>query len=63
LEIVNEKFNLKLEAVDVDTLAGVMLERLGRLLQVGDRVELDGMVAEVIEIEGARATRVRVTGS
>ncbi|MCP4406664.1 MAG: HlyC/CorC family transporter [Gammaproteobacteria bacterium] len=61
LELVNQWFNLKLEAVDVDTLAGIMLERVDRLLRVGDKVELDGVVAEVIEVVGTRVVQVRVT--
>ena len=59
--MVNKKFGLDLDAADVDTLAGIMLERVGRVLQVGDRVDFDGTVAEVIEVEGTRAKRIRVT--
>ena len=61
LDVVNEKFGLELDAVDVDTMAGIMLERVGRVLEVGDRVDFDGIVAEVIDVEGARAKRIRVT--
>ena len=61
LDVVNKKFGLELDAVDVDTMAGIMVERIGRVLEVGDRVDLDGTLAEVIEVEGARATRIRVT--
>ncbi|MEN8132293.1 MAG: transporter associated domain-containing protein, partial [Pseudomonadota bacterium] len=45
----------------VDTLAGIMLERVDRLLIVGDKVKLNGVVAEVIKIEGTRVIQVRVT--
>ncbi len=61
LDVINAKFGLDLDAVDVDTLAGIMLERVGRVLKVGDRVEFDGTQAEVIEVDGARAKRIRVT--
>ena len=61
LDMVNRKFRLELDAADVDSLAGIMLERVGRVLQVGDRVDFGGAVAEVIEVEGTRATQVRVT--
>lgn len=60
LDVVNKKFSMQLDAVDVDTMAGLMLERVGRVLEVGDRVDLDGLSAEVIEVEGTRATRIRV---
>lgn len=61
LEVVNTKFNSKLHAVDVDTMAGIMLERIGRVLEVGDQVEFEMVVAEVIEVDGARATLIRVS--
>ena len=61
LELVNEQLGLHLEADDVDTFAGALLERVGRVLQKGDIVELPGARAEVIEVEGARAKRIRVT--
>jgi CBS domain containing-hemolysin-like protein len=61
LELVNEQLGLNLEAEDVDTFAGALLEQVGRLLQKGDCIELPGARAEVIEVEGARAKRIRVT--
>lgn len=68
LELINKKFELDLTATDVDTLAGVMLERIGRVLQVGDQVEFDSesakfysALAEVIEVDGVRAKLIRIT--
>ncbi len=61
LDVVNKEFGLRLDAVDVDTMAGIMLERVGRVLQAGDQVDFDGTVAQVIEVDGARAKRIRVT--
>ncbi len=59
--VVERKFDWELDAVDVDTFAGALLQRSGRVLQVGDQVQIDDSVAEVIEVEGVRATRIRVT--
>jgi len=42
------------------TLAGFVLQRLGRLPNAGDRFEADGMEFEVTAMEGARIQRVRV---
>ena len=61
LDAVNRAFGLELDAADVDTLAGILLERVGRVLQVGDRVDFDGTLAEVIEVDGTRAKQIRVT--
>ena len=61
LEIVNQELGLHLESEDVDTIAGALLEQVGRLLKKGDCIKLPGAVAEVIEVEGARAKRIRIT--
>jgi CBS domain containing-hemolysin-like protein len=61
LDVVNRQFGLELDAVDVDTFAGVLVARVGRVLEVGDQVDFNGTLAEVIEAEGARAKRIRVT--
>ncbi|MET0590152.1 MAG: hemolysin family protein [Naasia sp.] len=43
-----------------ETVAGFILDRLGRLADVGDRVEYDGFVFTVTAVEGNRILRVRV---
>ncbi|HST49709.1 hemolysin family protein [Jatrophihabitans sp.] len=43
-----------------ETAGGFLMARLGKLPQVGDRVEISGHVVEVLEIEGRRASRLRV---
>ena len=48
------------EELDVDTVGGLVVEKLGRLAQVGDVVDLDGHRIEVEEVEGVRITRLRV---
>lgn len=44
-----------------DTVAGLVLERLGRLAEVGDTVEHEGLCIEVLSMDGMRIERVRVT--
>ena len=58
---LNRELNLDLHASDVDTLSGLLVTRLGRLLKVGDTVQLEGTVAKVIEAQTRRATRVTLT--
>ena len=60
LDLVQKRFGLNLEAEDVDTFAGVLLEHIGRVLQVGDKVDFNGTTAEVVEVEGTRAKSIRV---
>lgn len=46
---------------DYETVAGFVLDRLGRVAAVGDVVEIDGHRLEVTEIDGNRIVRVRVS--
>jgi CBS domain containing-hemolysin-like protein len=58
---VNAAIGLTLDEHGVDTISGVLMTRLGRIPESGDRVELgDGALAEVLEVKDLRATRVRV---
>ena len=45
----------------MDTIAGLMIERTDKLLAPGDRVELSGATAEVLEVRGPRAILIRLT--
>ena len=60
-EVINQRFGLKLEALDVDTVAGLMIAHTDKLLAPGDQVELSGATAEVLEVKGPRAVRIRLT--
>jgi CBS domain containing-hemolysin-like protein len=44
-----------------ETLAGYMLERLGRIPAAGDRVRRDGWTLEVAEMDGRRIASVQLT--
>jgi len=61
IEAINQHFGFKLEADDVDTIAGLMMARTDKLLVPGDQVELPGTTAEVVEVKGPRAIRIRLT--
>lgn len=60
IERVNRELELDLYSSGVDTLSGLLVSRLSRLLKVGDTVRLSGAVAEVVEEQGGRATQVRI---
>ncbi len=57
---VNRRLNLQLSSMEAETLSGLLTERTGQVLSVGDRIELDGGTAEVLEITGSRATSIRM---
>jgi CBS domain containing-hemolysin-like protein len=46
---------------EVDTLGGLVMQRLGRMPAVGDEVRLDGWLLRVEELDGRRVARLRAT--
>jgi len=60
IDAINQRFGLKLEADDVDTIAGLMMARSDKMLAPGDRHELSGAIAEVLEVRGPRVIRIRL---
>ena len=58
---INQRFDLKWEAHDVDTIAGLMIAQTDKLLAPGDQVELSGASVEVLGVKGPRAIRIRLT--
>ncbi len=62
LEEVTEEFGLQLDSeADVDTVGGYVFTILGRQPEPGDQVELGPYLGEVVETEGFRITRLRLT--
>lgn len=49
--------------VDVNSVGGLVLERLGRLPSAGERVGFGGFEVEILEMSGPRIARVRVRRS
>jgi len=61
LDDVNQLMGLHLEAEDVDTLGGLIYSALGRVPEMGDKVDLDDATITVLSLAGRRIKRVRVT--
>ena len=61
LSRVNRELGVALEHPGVDSLSGLLVRKLGRVLLAGDTVEWDGIRAEVLAAHNGRATRVRLT--
>ncbi len=57
---VNHQLKLKLESLEAETISGLLMEKIGRVLKVGDQIELEGAMAEVLEIMGSRASRIQI---
>jgi putative hemolysin len=58
---VNRVYGLKIDDADYTTIGGVVFGALGRLPKPGDRVELSGAMFDVVEMDGRRVGKVRVT--
>ena len=58
-----EFFNLDdnvLEEDDVETIAGLVVKLLGRIAEIGDKVSFKGLTFTVVEVDGARVTKLQV---
>jgi len=60
IAVVNRQLNLDLTRVGAETLTGFLMASTGEVLNAGDRIELDGKVAAVLEIIGSRASRIHM---
>ena len=60
IEEARQRLNLPLEESDeADTISGMLMDVRQKILTQGDRIELDGAVAEVLEMKNDSATKVR----
>ena len=55
IDLINRMLHLELDAENVDTFSGLLMTKLGDIPQRGDRVELGGATAEVLEVRGAQS--------
>jgi CBS domain containing-hemolysin-like protein len=58
---VNDTLDLSLEGEDVDSIGGLLYERLGKVPALGDQASLDGALLSVESTTGRRIRKVRVT--
>lgn len=58
IEDINQHFNLTLNDPHYDTIAGFVLGRLGRMAQVGDTIDVDGIRLKVEALDGLRIARL-----
>lgn len=57
-EDVEQRFETKIEDELNDTIGGVVFSHLGRKPEVGDEVEINGLMFRVEELDGARIARL-----
>ena len=59
IDEVRERLNVEIEPEGFETVGGYVLTRVGRVPQVGETFELDGLLVEVLEAERRRIHKVR----
>ncbi len=60
VDVLEELFGTEVGEVDFDSVAGLVLDRLGHLPRVGERASWRELGLEVVEVERRRVRRVRV---
>jgi CBS domain containing-hemolysin-like protein len=58
---VNELIDADIEIPGVVTVAGLMMNKLGRLAKAGDQVELEGFAFRALEVSGRRILTVDIS--
>lgn len=62
IDELNEKLGIQLFTEDAETLSGMIVEKVGHKLKKGQEIPLsEQVVAKVVEVQGIRATKVRLT--
>jgi len=64
LDDLNTRFEINLDSEEADTLSGLIVERAGHKLEKGKKIKLgkdDDIEAEIVEVNGIRATKVVLT--
>jgi putative hemolysin len=61
IDEVRDRMHVEIEPEGFETVGGYVLTRVGRVPQVGEVFELDGMMVEVLEAERRRIHKVRFT--
>jgi CBS domain containing-hemolysin-like protein len=59
LEDVREHLGIELAEVPADTIAGLIVDRLGRVAAVGDSIDEEAVRFEVVAVDGHRIDKVR----
>jgi putative hemolysin len=60
VEDLNHELDLELPEGGYETVAGLLLERLGRVPQEGEQVQIDIVGLTVLEMQGPRIARVKI---
>jgi CBS domain containing-hemolysin-like protein len=57
---MSQRFDVEIEREGFETVGGYLLTHLGRVPAIGERIEMDGLTVEVLEMERRRIHKVRI---
>jgi putative hemolysin len=63
IDEVAQRLGVEIEREGFETVGGYLLARVGRVPAVGERLEVDGLIVEVIDVERRRINKVRMSRS
>ena len=58
---IQRELKIDLSDEEADTMAGLLMSKTGEVLKSGDSIDLGYATAEVLEVKGSRAMRIRVS--
>ncbi len=61
IDELNDLFHTSIEAEEFDTVGGCVFHILGRMPVVDDEAQIEGLVLQVVSVDGHRVKRLRVT--
>jgi CBS domain containing-hemolysin-like protein len=61
VDVLDDLFDIEIEAEDFDTVGGMVTTHLGKVPEVGDLVEAQGLRLRVLGMDGRRIKKLRVT--
>ena len=61
IDEVNQRLDVHIEREGFETVGGFLMTHLGRLPSKGEHFDIDGLGVEVLEVEGRRINKVRLT--
>jgi CBS domain containing-hemolysin-like protein len=63
IDEVAQRLGVQIEREGFETVGGFLMTHLGRVPAVGERVDIDGLTVEVLEVERRRVHKVRIRHS
>ena len=60
IDEVAQRLDVEIEREGFETVGGYLLTHLGRVPSVGERVDMDGLHVEVLEVDRRRVSKVRM---